>query len=56
MSTADKATNDDNMEVKEDPPGVNEDELEKVEETLRLILIPLLLTRFSDEIRNGKNV
>ena len=49
MSTADKATNDDNMEVKED-------ELEKVEETLRLILIPLLLTRFSDEIRNGKNV
>ena len=43
MSTADKATNDDNMEVKEDPPGVNEDELEKVEETLRLILIPLLL-------------
>ena len=49
VSTADKATNDDNMEV-------NEDELEKVEETLRLILIPLLLTRFSDEIRNGKNV
>ena len=56
VSTADKATNDDNMEVKEDSPGVNEDELEKVEETLRLILIPLLLTRFSDEIRNGKNV
>ena len=39
VSTADKATNDDNMEVKEDPLGVNEDKLEKVEETLRLILI-----------------